>query len=236
MLSDLEPGQDPQVERRIHDIRRPSFDQSHHQTPFPQLPKAQPTHRRLAFGSDASSSAARQKANRTLRRRTGGTASSTRTGGTGGTASSTRNVVGDTPRSHFGALRSPDRRRSGPGKLIAARVPSPGGREFLPTTFRAEEAGIPYLPGPDRNGESDFAAAALDAVAYELDDLVGRRSGGEDSGDPELFELLDVAGWDRAAYGQQHVIDALGLEQLDDLGDEGHVGTKRVRPQVRRTL
>src|SRR3954451_14467494 len=60
---------------------------------------------------------------------------------------------------------------------------------------------------------------ALDVV----DDRLGRRAGGEDLGHPELLELGDVLGRDRASHGDDDVARVLLAQQLDDLGHERHV-------------
>src|SRR4051794_31629223 len=66
---------------------------------------------------------------------------------------------------------------------------------------------------------------ALDVV----DDGLGRRTGREDLGDPELLELGDVLGRDGAPDGDDDVARVLLAQQLDDLGDQRHVGAREDR-------
>ena len=63
-----------------------------------------------------------------------------------------------------------------------------------------------------------------DGAADEVDDLVGRRAGREDLGNAQLLQLGDVVGGDRAADGDDHVVDALIGQHRDDLRHQRHVG------------
>ena len=56
-----------------------------------------------------------------------------------------------------------------------------------------------------------------------------RRAGREDPGDAQRFEPGDVVVGDDPADQQQHVLAALGLEEVDDARDEHEVGTREQR-------
>src|SRR3954451_5745826 len=70
-----------------------------------------------------------------------------------------------------------------------------------------------------RYTSSAFADRSLD----ELDDLLGRRTGREHLGDPELLELRDVLVGDRPAHGDHHVPGVLLAQELDDPRHQRHV-------------
>src|SRR6478735_4816658 len=67
-----------------------------------------------------------------------------------------------------------------------------------------------------RYSSSPFADRTLD----ELDDLLGRRAGREDLGDPEFLEFRDVLVGDRPAHGDHDVAGVLLAQELDDPGDQ----------------
>src|SRR3954451_5264483 len=79
-------------------------------------------------------------------------------------------------------------------------------------------------PAPSRDAGDRSARCALrHRAADELDDVLGRRARREDLRDAQGLQLGDVVGGDRAADGEDDVVDALLAEQLDDAGHERHV-------------
>src|SRR4051812_45117987 len=68
------------------------------------------------------------------------------------------------------------------------------------------------------------ARLGCDGALDVVDDRLGRRAGRERLGVPELLELGDVLGRDRAPDGDDDVARVLLAQQLDDLRHERHVG------------
>src|SRR3954454_11714605 len=66
-------------------------------------------------------------------------------------------------------------------------------------------------------------------VLDEVDDRLRRGARREHLRHTELLELRDVVGRDRAAHGQQHVVDALLAQELDDARHQGHVRARQDR-------
>src|SRR3954452_23142799 len=77
------------------------------------------------------------------------------------------------------------------------------------------------------------APSARSTPAYrvldEVDDRLRRGARREHLGHAELLELRDVVGRDRAADGQQDVVDALLAQELDDPRHQGHVRAREDR-------
>src|SRR4051794_19881042 len=95
-----------------------------------------------------------------------------------------------------------------------------------PTALTDESVG---RADPPRGGSetspprTSAGAPAAYRVLDEVDDVLRRRTRREHLGDAELLELGDVVRRDRPAHREQHVVDALRAQQLDDPRHERHV-------------